>query len=77
MTGASDIAIAKRRVSEGILGRHGVHGVGTAGTAGEVVLRVDPKAGGLPDTVLREAALLARPFGLRVVEEPGPELASR
>jgi hypothetical protein len=68
----SDLTGAKRRVGNAVLGQHGVHGVGTATAAGQVLVHLDPSQGGLPGTVLRQVQSLAKPFGLKVIEEAPP-----
>jgi hypothetical protein len=75
MSDADELAQAKRRVGDVVLGQHGVHGVGTSRAAGEVVVRVDAEDGGIPDTLMKRVQSLAEPFGLRVISEAKPGFA--
>ena len=73
---ASQLELARQRISKAWLGHASIHGVGANEPAGCVVIYfADPKNPMIPE-IRTDAERLAKPFSVRFIESPPPRLAA-
>ena len=70
-----DLTAAKMRVTNAVLGRHGVHGVGVDAKKQSVNVYISADEGADRRSLLAAIRELAKPFSVHLIEEQRPKIS--